>query len=99
MKLDVPNYYLYFVPDVIHVEFKNENCIFRICNGSFRIMRKNIVSVAAKYNLDANFLLKYVEALEKTLLRLRTEEKIEDYTKCFVNELQWKKVDKFKNVI
>lgn len=98
MKLDVPNYYLYFVPDIIHVEFKNENCIFRICNGSFRIMRKNIVSVAARYNLDANFLLKYVEALEKTLLRLKTKEKIEEYIKCFVNELQWKKVDKFDTI-
>lgn len=92
MKLDVPNYYLYFVPDIIHVELLNENCIFRICNGSFRIMRKNIVSVATRYDLDANFLLKYVEALKKTLFRLKTEEKIEDYIKCFVNELQWKKI-------
>lgn len=92
MKLDIPNYYLYFVPDIIHVELLNENCIFRICNGSFRIMRKNIVSVAARYNLDTNFLLNYVEALEKTLLRLKTKEKIEDYIKCFVNELQWKNI-------
>ena len=98
MKLDVPNYYLYFVPDIIHVEFLNENCIVKICNGSFRIMRKNIDYVANKYNLDANFLVKYTEALKKTLLRLKTKEKIEEYIKCFVNELQWKKVNKFDTI-